>query len=180
MKQNKNVTLYNILLPIWMLIFFPTPLWLILIPGNYLIDRFILKWSLGDMAEKGMFCRKHTWKICLVGFISDFIGAVLLFSLFMIFAQVKDESMFKTFLDQIEYGIGFNPFSNILGLIIILLSIACAGGLIYFFDHKILIKAGLTKAQAKKSALYLAVFTAPYLYLFPSELLYQELVHLLI
>ena len=72
---------YNILLPVWLIIFFPSWLWLILIPANYLIDRIVLRWSLGDMPGKGLFCRKHNWKICIAGFVSDFAGAILLFAL---------------------------------------------------------------------------------------------------
>ena len=61
--NKKEVKLYNILLPIWILVFWPSWLWLILIPANYLIDRLVLRWSLGEMPDKGAFCRKHTWKI---------------------------------------------------------------------------------------------------------------------
>jgi hypothetical protein len=39
---------------------------------------------------------------------------------------------------------------------------------------KILQKAGLTIEQARRSAIRLALITAPYLYLLPSELLYRE------
>ena len=70
---------YNILLPIWMLVWFPSWLWLILIPANYLIDRLVLSWGLGDMENKGTFCRANTWKICIAGFLSDLAGSVLLF-----------------------------------------------------------------------------------------------------
>ena len=63
--NKKEVKLYKILLPIWILVFWPSWLWLILIPANYLIDRLVLRWSLGEMPDKGAFCRKHTWKICI-------------------------------------------------------------------------------------------------------------------
>ena len=56
MKKNETVRLYNILLPLWLLLFWPSALWLVLIPANYLIDRFVLRWSLGEMPEKGAFC----------------------------------------------------------------------------------------------------------------------------
>lgn len=59
----------------------PSWLWLILISANYLTDRIVLRWSLGDMPGKGLFCRKHNWKICIAGFVSDFAGAILLFAL---------------------------------------------------------------------------------------------------
>ena len=57
MKSDNKV--YNILLPIWLLIFFPSWLWLLLIPANYLIDRIVLRWSLGELPDKGLFCRKN-------------------------------------------------------------------------------------------------------------------------
>ena len=54
-KELKNSTkLYNILLPLWFIIFIPSWLWLLLIPANYLIDRIVLKWSLGDLEDKGL------------------------------------------------------------------------------------------------------------------------------
>ena len=77
MKYDKPV-LYNLLLPFWVLIFVPSWLWLILIPLNYLLDRIVLRWSLGDMPDRGLFCRRHTWKLCLVGFMGDIIGAVFM------------------------------------------------------------------------------------------------------
>ena len=55
------------------------------------------------------------------------------------------------------------------------LSVAASAGLLYLIDRKILRKAGLSAEQAKKSALRLALITAPYLYFFPSELLYGGL-----
>lgn len=73
--MNKKEVIYNILLPIWILVFWPSWLWLFLIPANYLIDRLVLRWSLGEMPDKGAFCRKHTWKICIAGFFSDLCGA---------------------------------------------------------------------------------------------------------
>ena len=90
MKRNENVRLYNILLPLWLLLFWPSALWLVLIPANYLIDRFVLRWSLGEMPEKGAFCRRHTWKICLAGFASDLAGACILFGVFMCSAVLTE------------------------------------------------------------------------------------------
>lgn len=168
--KNHDIKTYNILLPLWMLIFLPSWLWLVLIPANYLIDRFVLRWSLGDMPGKGLFCRKHTWKICLAGFLSDLAGAVIMFAVFMGASAAGDNS----FIDKIAYGVGFNPFDSAAGFITVTVSIALAGAVIYLLDRSILKRAGLDTEQAKKSALRLAVITAPYLYYFPSELLYRS------
>ena len=54
MERKNSTKLYNILLPLWFIIFIPSWLWLLLIPANYLIDRIGLKWSLGDLEDKGL------------------------------------------------------------------------------------------------------------------------------
>lgn len=163
-----------------MLIFFPTWLWLILIPGNYLIDRIVLKWSLGKVSaemekvERGAFCRRHTWKICLAGFLSDFAGALVMFGVFMLGVSVGDDSAMKPFMDKLEEGVGFNPFSHLPSLVIVMLAVALAGFCIYKLDRWILNKAGLTTEQAKGAALRLALITAPYLFLFPTQILFDS------
>ncbi len=171
--MNNEIKLYNILLPLWLLIFWPSYFWLFLIPANYLVDRIVLRWSLGDMEGKGLFCRKHTWKICLAGFFSDFVGMLILFGVFMATALAEDAPAVRDFLETIGEGVGFNPFNSILSFLVVLCSVAAAGLLIFLIDRRILTKAGLNREQVKKSALRLALITAPYLYFFPSMLLYQ-------
>ena len=170
--NKREVKLYNILLPIWMLIFWPSWLWLILIPANYLIDRLVLHRSLGGMPDRGAFCRKHTWKICLAGFFSDLCGACFLFAVYLLASEVGNESPMAALLDKIEQGVAFDPFSSIAAFLIVAISVAVAGLAIFFLDRKILTKARLDAEQARRSALWLAVITAPYLYFFPSRLLY--------
>ena len=165
MKSDNKV--YNLLLPIWLLIFFPSWLWLLLIPPNYLIDRIVLMWSLGDMPEKGLFCRKHNWIICLAGF----AGAILLFALNQIMFELNDNV--NSFIYKAADGLMFNPFSNVLSLIIVIAAIALSAVCIYILDKSILIKKGLDIDQAKKSAIRLAIITAPYVYLIPSEWFYN-------
>lgn len=167
LRKSNSVKLYNILLPLWLIIFLPSYLWLALIPLNYLIDRVVLKWSLGDMPDKGLFCKKNTWKICLAGFLSDFVGAAIMLAISM-FTGDHTEKLY-----DIGHAVMFNPFSDFLGLLIVAACIALSGVCIYLFDKRILRKTGLDPEQEKRSALRLALITAPYLYLFPSELLYQ-------
>ena len=79
-EKKKTVTLYNLLFPIWILVWLPTPLWLLIIPGNYLIDRLVFTISAKKQKPKleKKFFRKHTWKLFLFGFLADFIGSILL------------------------------------------------------------------------------------------------------
>ena len=168
MKTDNNVKLYNILLPLWLLVFWPSWLWLILIPANYLIDRIVLRWSLGDIPDKGLFCRKHNWKICLAGFLSDFIGAAIMLGAVLAFSGSEG------YLEEALSAVMFNPFTNVLGFILVALSVGVAGACIYFLDRRILSKAGLDIEQAKKSALRLALITAPYVFFFPSSIIYDS------
>ena len=172
--NKKEVKLYNILLPIWILIFCPTWLWLFLIPANYLIDRLVLRWSLGALPDKGLFCRKHTWKICIAGFFGDLCGAVVLFSIFAVATFVEDGSPLSSLLDRIGQGVASDPFDSFAAFITVAVSVAVAGLMIFFIDRYILTKAGLDAEKAHKSALRMAVITAPYLYFFPSRFLYSN------
>ena len=168
LKNNNSVKLYNILLPLWLIIFVPSWLWLVLIPLNYIIDRVVLSWGLGNMPDKGLFCRKHTWKICLAGFFSDFVGAAIML-LIAIPLSDHSEKMY-----DIGHAMMFDPFSNLLGLLIVVACIAIPAVCIYLIDKRILDKAGLEEEQVKRAAIRLALITAPYLYLFPSRLLYES------
>ena len=165
--KNNNTKIYNILLPLWLLIFLPSYLWLALIPLNYIIDRVVLRWSLGDMPDKGLFCRKNTWKICLAGFLSDLAGALILMIISIPLADHSEK------LYNVSQAIMFDPFSDFVGLLVVVAAIAVSAGCIYLLDRWILRRAGLDPEQIKRSALRLALITAPYLYLFPSRLLYE-------
>ncbi len=167
MKNDSNVRFYNILLPLWLIIFLPSYLWLGLIPLNYIIDRAVLRWSLDGMPDKGLFCRKHTWKICLAGFLSDLAGSLILLGVSIPVSEISEK-----FYD-IGHAIMFDPFSDLIGLIIVVSGIAVSAACIYLLDKRILGKAGLEPELVKRSAVRLALITAPYLYLFPSRLLYE-------
>ena len=79
----------------------------------------------------------------------------------------------NSFIYKAADGLMFNPFSNVMSLIIVIAAIALSEVCIYKLDKSILIKAGLDIDQAKKSAIRLAIITAPYVYLIPSEWFYN-------
>ena len=77
MKANTgSVKLCNVLFPIWILIFFPQVL-AIVIPGNLIVDAAVLLIALAVLGcrEKGAVIRKCWWKVWLLGFAADLIGA---------------------------------------------------------------------------------------------------------
>lgn len=169
--MNRNgIKLYNVLFPIWMLIFIPTYLWLLLIPANYLIDRAVLYFSLGNESERSVFCRKNTWKICLAGFLADFVGAFLLFVLLTFQDMFPEGSAFAEAISQMAT----NPFGGIAPFMLIAIAIVISGVVIFYLDRWILRNNGLSAVQAAKSALWLAIITAPYLFLIPTTMIYRS------
>ena len=161
--MNKNgIRLYNVMFPVWMLVWFPSWLWLLLIPVNYLIDRLVLRWSLSGMEERDLFCLCFCWQICLAGFLADFIGSLLLFALYMLFSS-----------NEFGRALAFNAFSDLAAFLTTVLAIFLSGALIFLLDRRILTKSGLEKMRAKRAALRLALITAPYLFLIPVGLIYR-------
>lgn len=168
MRTRRRPAFYNVMFPLWMLIWFPSWLWLLLIPANYLIDRLVLWWSLGSAEDRQRFCRQHTWKTCLAGFASDFAGSLLLLGAYLLLSSYDGG-----WAQDIVWGLGFNPFSSVVGLLVTVAAIALSGMCIYALDLRIIRKTGLSEEQSRHSALMLAVLTAPYLFLVPSQLLYN-------
>ncbi|MBQ3366014.1 MAG: hypothetical protein IJQ30_07375 [Acidaminococcaceae bacterium] len=178
MGRKQSVTLYNILFPVWLLVWIPSPLWLLLVPLNFVIDYVVLYKSLPDDVERSKnfpdsvprkaFCNTYAWKICAAGFAADFTGSLFLFAVFMITSSHKLDS-----LRPVSHGLGLNPFESFAALLIVVCSILLAAYCIYRFDSYLLKRAGLSEEQGRKSALWLAVVTAPYLFLLPSEILYR-------
>ena len=168
MRNKQSVTLYNVLFPVWLLVWIPSFLWLLLIPLNFAIDYLVLYKSLPASTERKAFCNKHTWKICASGFAADFAGSLFLFALFVV-----TDACGVSFAQAINQGLAFNPYGNGLAFALVVIAILLSAYLIYRFNLYILKRAGLPEGQSKTSALWLAVVTAPYLFLLPSEILYR-------
>jgi len=169
--MKRTYRLYNILFPIWMLIFFPTFLWLLLIPANYLIDYLVTRLSMKHLGIEAYqkIALRHSWKICIIGFLSDFIGAAFLLGTELIVDRQGNRDLY-----ELINGINWNPFVNIYSFLLIIAGIVIAGICIYFLNRWMLGKdKELTKQQVNKIALYLAVITAPYLFLIPSMWIYR-------
>jgi len=168
--NRRETRLYNVLFPVWLLVWIPSPLWIALIPLNYLIDYIVLRKSLRpeDVPDIKAFCNRYTFDVCLTGFISDFIGAAVLFGADLLFSNLDSE-----LADRIAYGLGMNPFNTVLTFLITLLAVAVSALLIFFADRAILKKRGLSAESAGRCALRLALWTAPYLFFFPSSVIYM-------
>jgi len=149
-KETKTVRLHNVLFPVWMLMLFPQ-MWLIVLPGNFLIDSLVLLLAMAalQLPERKAFYKTHILRIFGFGLLADAIGAVLLLVLMMGFelGRMGDE------------------------LYLTLPALLLSAVLIYIFNSKVTFKDE-EKVLRHKLALTFAVATAPYTFLIPSSLLY--------
>ena len=146
----KDVRLYNVLFPFWMLVLFPT-VWLIVLPGNFLIDSLLLLIALRCLGiyEKMLWYKRHILKIFTFGMLSDLVGAAYMLLLMMRFdvGNMGDE------------------------LYLTLPAILLAATLIFLSNYYITFRK-VEKPLRLKLALTFAIVTAPYTFLVPSSWLY--------
>ena len=82
------------------------------------------------------------------------------------------DRFFPDFSDKIGYGLSMDPFFNIWTFCSVLIAVLISAAVIFFADRAILRKDGADAQSALKAARNLALFTAPYLFFFPSKLIY--------
>lgn len=150
-----NLRLYNILFPIWLFWLWPTVIWLVILPANFVIDTLVLVIALKVLHIGQAFTvwKRSIVKVWLIGFASDFLGAALILAIMLLLDAVGSP------LNTILF-----PGTTIISIPGVLLS----GVLIYFFNQKLSFgRRELTAVQIHKLSLALAVFTAPYAMMIP-------------
>ena len=173
MKKNQT-KLYNVILPIWLLVIFPFT-WIIILPLNFLIYTLVLKLTMKCLKiEKRKEIYKMTiFKTWIFGFLADFIGAaLLLIAPFCLSERVNDDSTFGIIVDKLSQ-IMINPFDNIYSIVITIIAVIITAYFIYLFNYKFALKKVFTEEyledkDMKKIALSMAVFTAPYVFFLPA------------
>lgn len=148
--MRKEIKLYNVLFPFWMLLLLPQ-LWLIVLPGNFVIDSLVLIAVIYflKIEDKKSFYKRNILKIFGLGILSDIIGSA--YMLVMLFC----------------FNIGRMGDELYLTLPALLISSVC----IFVFNYYVTLKK-YEKGIRFKTALIYAIVTAPYTFLIPSAWLY--------
>lgn len=148
--MKKEVKLYNVLFPLWMLMLFPVT-WLIILPGNFIIDSLVLIIAMRvlKIEEKKPFYKANILKIFVLGILADIVGAAFMLMLGM------------------GFEIGRMLDEWYLTVPALLISAVC----IFLFNYFITFRK-YDKRIRYKLALTFAIATAPYTFLYPSEWLY--------
>lgn len=169
--MEKSTKLYNLIFPIWFLLFFPPVIFLTL-AGNYIIDSLVLVicFSIYKIAGLGLnlksFYKQSILKVWGYGFLADIIGASILFVLGLL-----GESLGLSY--ELTSAICYDPFSKPLAVIIILGATLVSAAFIFLFNYKYSFKNLIEdKTLRFKIALTIAIVTAPWTFLLPTKWFY--------
>ena len=173
--KKKELRLYNLIFPLWFMVWLPGWWWLLLIPANFALDRFVLKRCLDKkIPENKHLLKKYSWKVCLFGFLSDFIGSLFLLGVFMGISLVGERMIDNNYKElglKISRWAGsgmINVWQDPLTFLIALAGVALSALMIYLFNNKMLRKnTEIGEENARYIAKWLTIVTAPYLYLIP-------------
>jgi len=167
-----SVKLYNVMFPLWMLLLFPTA-WLAVLPANFIIDLAILVLGLRALGAPDVkaSAKLTILRVWLMGFLADFIGGFLmLLSNLLEFPGPFGE----WFYEKITIPTALNPFTSLPAFLYTTLCLVISGLCIYWFNRAYALKRlSLPEEQKRRLALTLALCTAPYLFYFPTTLLYR-------
>ena len=169
--MKRETRLYNVIFPIWILMFWPSPpVFLVTLFGNLAIDCGVVTLTLLALSHpaKGAVLRRCWWKVWLYGFLSDVIGAVWLAAgLFGAWALNADGTA-AGWVSDFAMAMTVNPFRHPLALAWTAVGTAVAGVCIYFFDRRAFRHIPeLDGRQSHILALTLALVTAPWLFFIP-------------
>ena len=145
-------------------------MWLLLLPGNLLIDTEVLLCALLALRrpDKGRLMKRLWWRIWWRGFAADAAGvAWLLLALILWDMNVGRR---RAFWQKWLGGVMGDPFSHPVAFLWTLAAVAIAGVCIYYLDKKPMRAAGLTDREAHRAALALAIVTAPWAFLIPTPM----------
>lgn len=150
--KKRDIRLYNVLFPVWMMYFLPA-VWVIIIPGNFIIDSVVLLIAMKvlKVEQKKRFYFRHIVPVFFFGFLSDFIGTLPIW-----IASWFDVDLLGPYADSWLFTVP--------GVIL-------AGAMIFVFNYLITFRK-CEKPLRRKLSLAFAIATAPYTFLIPSRLLY--------
>ena len=163
----RHIKLYNIIFPIWIMLFFP-PVILLTLAGNFILDSVIVVacyflFNPHDELNWLAFYKKSILKVWVFGLMVDIIGAVIL----ILCIGLQDLIGLS---NEVIQGISYDPFSSLLAIILIIASMLISAFFIILFNYNYtfhnLIKDELTRW---KVVAFIALITLPWTFLLPTK-----------
>ena len=172
--NKKSAKLYNVIFPVWIVWLYPVT-WVAIVPLNILVDFLVTMLALKLIKiEKPMeVIKKSLAKTVALGFVADIIATAVLMVLSFGIYETKN-TISKWFYDNIAVPIMNDYYSTPWGILVMILAVMFAGFLVYVFNRKFSFRnTDLSESQIKKVSMTLAIITAPYLFLIPTNVFYN-------
>lgn len=179
--MKKPVTLYNVIIPVWLLFLFPV-VWPFMLAGNFGVDSLVLYIGMRrlEIADKKAFYKKHILKVWGCGFLGDLPGVLLMLLPMWLDGWLWNPNLprdaqgsLRTFVSELQADIMMNPFGNLWSLLWVALAVAVSALCLYWLNYKLCYRdSGLEDGQKKRLALLMAVITAPWTFYLPTTWFY--------
>lgn len=162
-----NIKLYNLFFPLWMLLLIPK-FWITALPVVFILNTlvFILVMKIQKQKDIVENYKKVIVKLWLFNFVGIVVGSLALLGVQMITTQ-------NSFITDIVNALAYNPFDNIFAMVITLICVVIGGIVTYSLNSKITFKDIEIKDKNKFVAI-IAILTAPYLFFYPAEKIYNS------
>lgn len=153
MNNKKNDTkLYNVIFPLWVILMIPQA-WLIVLPGNFIIDSIVLIISMIALKISGKmrFYIRHIFIVFGFGLLADIIGSAFMFIMTYLFhMSVSGDELYMT-----------------------IPALLISAGAIYLLNYHVTFRKQ-EKFLKFRLALIFAIATAPYTFLVPTSWMYNR------
>lgn len=149
--------LYNVIFPVWALVLVSPLIWTIILPANFLIETIVLLvacviFKLSNVKEV---YKKSILKMFFCGLLSDLIGAVILI--------VGSKCWYSNIL--------YSPFASVSNIVYISICVIISSIFIYVFNYNFIFKnVDIKNKKRRQIALFVTIFTAPYLFFYPAKI----------
>ena len=166
--MKRELRIYNVLFPIWLLLLFP-PLLLFSLAGNFLVDSAVILLTLRVLRGRwaGEVWKRSILRAWLLGFLADFAGGALMLAPSFLYGLDWE------WLDRVAYGVYFNPFDSVAAFLWTALAAAVSALCIYGFNRRFVFRrADVSDGERRRLALVMAVVTAPWLFFLPTAWFY--------
>lgn len=152
--------MYSLVLPIWLLLVANPLIWFMILPVNFLVYTLVLIIAciFFKIADIKKIYKRSILKMLIYGMVADFAGGIILLGA----SKLNPDGAFT--------NIAYNPCSSWITVTYICICIILSAVLSYFFNYKITFKnIDIKRSQKKGLALFIAIFTAPYMFFYPVD-----------
>lgn len=151
----------NMIFPVWFVMYLlPWTGMLIILLANLIIDSIVFLLSTRSCSLSTSAKIKSILKVWLCGFLADLIGSFIALGLSLLSIGTVP------WLENFTQGLMYDPYVSPAAVIVLILLVIFCGWLIWLLDSRLALRSlPVSNAQKRKTALWMAVLTAPYLFL---------------